>query len=38
MRKGEMIRQEMMERWRTSISPHPITGDIYMISYIFIDV
>jgi hypothetical protein len=26
------------KRWRTSIPPCPITGDIYMISYIFIDV
>jgi hypothetical protein len=25
------------KRWRTSTSPCPITGDIYMISYIFID-
>jgi hypothetical protein len=35
MRKGEIIFYHKMEedgrRWRTSTSPRPITGDIYMI-------
>jgi hypothetical protein len=26
------------KRWRTSTSPRPIAGDIYMISYIFIEM